>query len=122
MKSLQTLLLSFGLILLTIGVPRRQEQHNTVSPVKSPAETRVYARCYGNTPCLACTTCSGCKHCNAGGTCGICAKPKKATGTEPARKPAPDTPASTGQCKGITKKGTRCSRAGKYGGYCFQHG
>ena len=25
------------------------------------------------------------------------------------------------QCKGITKKGTRCSRTGKYNGYCYQH-
>ena len=27
-----------------------------------------------------------------------------------------------GQCKGVTKKGTRCSRAGKSNGYCWQHG
>jgi len=26
------------------------------------------------------------------------------------------------QCKGTTKKGTRCSRMGKNNGYCFQHG
>ena len=25
------------------------------------------------------------------------------------------------QCKGTTKKGTRCSRMGKNNGYCFQH-
>ena len=37
-----------------------------------------------------------------------------------------DRPAGTKptdiQCKGITQKGTRCSRNGKYNGYCYQHG
>lgn len=38
-------------------------------------------RCYGNTPCNACTTCSGCKHCNeGGGTCGVCSSGKHYSG------------------------------------------
>lgn len=32
------------------------------------------------------------------------------------------TPASYGQCKANTKKGTRCSRSAKANGYCWQHG
>jgi hypothetical protein len=31
-------------------------------------------------------------------------------------------PASGGQCKATTKKKTRCSRAAKSNGYCWQHG
>jgi hypothetical protein len=29
---------------------------------------------------------------------------------------------SFGQCKAITKKGSRCSRSAKSNGFCFQHG
>ena len=32
------------------------------------------------------------------------------------------TPTSYGQCKAITKKGTRCSRSARANGYCWQHG
>ncbi|WP_460569421.1 DUF5763 domain-containing protein [Flaviaesturariibacter terrae] len=38
----------------------------------------------------------------------------------PAR--AGTAPASDGQCHATTKKGTRCSRAARRGGYCWQHG
>lgn len=30
--------------------------------------------------------------------------------------------AYSGQCRAITKKGTRCSRKARSGGYCWQHG
>ena len=35
--------------------------------------------CSGTADCTACKSCSGCKHCaKEGGTCGVCAPPKKA--------------------------------------------
>ncbi len=40
---------------------------------KPDDEERVYARCYGYTPCNACSSCNYCAYCNNGGTCGICA-------------------------------------------------
>lgn len=75
------------------------------------------ARCYGNTPCNACSSCSACQYCNAGGTCGICANVKT---TKPLKTKNPS--ASSGQCKAITKKGTRCSRSVRSADYCWQHG
>ncbi len=38
-----------------------------------------------------------------------------------AEKPAPKEEDSGGQCKAITKKGTRCSRRATSGGTCWQH-
>lgn len=35
--------------------------------------------------------------------------------------PAPKT-SNSGQCQAITKKGSRCSRSARSGGYCWQHG
>jgi len=36
------------------------------------------ATCTGSASCKACKNCSSCKHCaKEGGTCGVCAKPKK---------------------------------------------
>lgn len=32
------------------------------------------------------------------------------------------TPKYSGQCMTTTKKGTRCSRSARSGGYCWQHG
>jgi hypothetical protein len=34
----------------------------------------------------------------------------------------PSAPASDGQCNATTKKGSRCSRSARSGGYCWQHG
>lgn len=71
------------------------------------------SKCYGHDPCGACTSCNYCAHCNAGGACGVCT----------ARKP--DTVQKRqvkSQCTAITKKGTRCSRSARSGGYCWQHG
>jgi len=88
---------------------------------RKPAERVVIyhgsspAKCYGYNPCSACTSCNYCAHCNAGGTCGVCkASAKK-------QDSVVKTPAVS-QCKAITKKGTRCSRSAKVGGYCWQHG
>ena len=77
---------------------------------------KVIATCYGYTPCNACSSCGYCKWCRSGGTCGVCA-PKKKT---PARSYS--TSIYSGQCKAITKKGTRCSRRARSRGYCWQHG
>jgi hypothetical protein len=74
-------------------------------------------KCTGSAYCTACKNCSGCKHCNAGGTCGVCAKPVKSKTTT-----KQTTPVSSGQCKATTKKGSRCSRTSRTGGYCWQHG
>jgi hypothetical protein len=81
-------------------------------PVK---EHREALKCYGYTPCNACSNCSECKYCNAGGTCGVCAKPK----TQRQNKLF-SPPATSAQCK-ATKKGTRCSRRATNAGYCWQH-
>lgn len=37
-------------------------------------------------------------------------------------KPTPKSPATTGRCQAITKKGKQCSRKARSGGYCWQHG
>ena len=87
-----------------------------------PAE-KEYATCFGRTPCSACSNCSGCKHCKAGGTCGVCEKKKPSGGSYGSGSTKKKTAeASSGQCRAITKKGTRCSRNQKSGGYCWQHG
>ncbi len=86
-------------------------------PVKNKDLTRrelTPATCYGYTPCNACKTCNYCRYCNSGGTCGICAPYKK--------KKTSSEPAIPTRCKAITKKGTRCKRAARSNGYCWQHG
>lgn len=77
------------------------------------------ATCYGYTPCNACTSCNYCKRCTAGGTCGTCTDLKKTT---PKTPKSYSSPAKSSQCRAITKKGTRCSRNARSGGYCWQHG
>lgn len=37
----------------------------------------IEARCYGKDPCRACSDCSMCNYCSNGGTCGVCASPKR---------------------------------------------
>lgn len=86
----------------------------------------LVATCYGRTPCTACSNCSGCGHCNSGGTCGVCSRPTKniqgfKSNTGKAA-PAKVAEAYTGQCKALTKKGSRCKRRGGSNGYCWQHG
>ena len=84
-------------------------------------------RCSGDANCTACTTCKYCKHCSAGGTCGVCTsasqnnvgRNKSSGANNTVKKVNSD---ATGQCQGITKKGTRCSRRAGANGYCFQHG
>jgi len=93
---------------------------------------KVYATCYGYSPCNACTSCNYCKHCKTGGgTCGVCKDLKsnksKAEYNPVYTKPntAQSNPSSTAvstQCRAITKKGTRCSRSSRSKGYCWQHG
>ncbi|WP_416276523.1 DUF5763 domain-containing protein [Pedobacter sp. PF22-3] len=81
------------------------------------------ATCYGLNPCGACSSCSYCKYCNSGGTCGICSS----RSTKPERfyvSPKKNTTSASvyvGQCKALTKKGTRCKRSGGSSGYCWQH-
>jgi hypothetical protein len=46
--------------------------------------------------------------------CGYCYKTSSA--------PVSNDDDSPGQCRGITKKGSRCSRTVREGSYCYQHG
>ncbi|MDN3586887.1 hypothetical protein QWY86_09425 [Pedobacter aquatilis] len=48
-------------------------------PKKKHSYPTPVATCYGKSNCTACSNCSGCKHCNAGGTCGVCSRPKSTT-------------------------------------------
>src|SRR5262245_42710841 len=50
------------------------------APVASCCEGGVelaLARCTGSASCRACTNCSRCAHCKGGGTCGVCAPPRR---------------------------------------------
>ena len=90
-------------------------------------KTKGNGRCSGDEYCTACTSCRYCKHCNSGGTCGVCASKSqnnvvksKSSGTN--NRVNEENSDGTGQCQGITKKGTRCSRRAGSNGFCFQHG
>lgn len=78
-------------------------------------------KCTGSASCTACKNCSGCKHCSSGGTCGVCAagKPKRQATFSGTAKPAKGS--GYGQCQGMTRKGTQCSRKAGANGYCWQH-
>lgn len=78
------------------------------------------ATCYGSINCRACKTCNYCAHCNAGGSCGVCSS---GTSQQILRTRLVKTKSSTAssQCQGITKKGNRCKRMVRGGGYCWQH-
>lgn len=52
--------------------------------------------------------------------CGYCYK-SKATTVYPVAGGNKPAAGSSGQCTATTQKGTRCSRAAKYSGYCWQH-
>lgn len=90
------------------------------------------ARCTGSTFCTACSNCSGCKYCNAGGTCGVCTPKNKKAATTQLNASGHNknntsnlntgTELNSGQCRATTKKGSRCSRSSRSGGYCWQHG
>jgi len=87
----------------------------------------LVATCYGYKNCTACSSCNYCGHCNSGGSCGVCcsastqpAKPK--AGKKSTVKSSGFTSSASSQCQGITKKGARCKRMVKGGGYCYQHG
>src|SRR5687768_12473883 len=75
------------------------------------------ATCTGTKSCYACKNCKYCGHCNAGGgTCGVCSSSAPAVKT--AVKPKEESNSSvSSQCKGTTKKGARCKRMVKGGGY-----
>ena len=78
------------------------------------------ATCVGSKNCSACKNCKYCKHCNSGGSCGVCssASVKNTAGLKPLAKSS----SVSSQCRGTTKKGARCKRMVKGGGYCWQHG
>lgn len=75
------------------------------------------ATCRGSEDCRACSSCNYCKHCNSGGKCGVCVSGKRLP-AKPVRDSDSDV---SGQCKGTTKKGARCKRTVRGGGYCWQH-
>lgn len=81
-------------------------------------------RCIGSSNCTACSNCSACKWCfQEGGTCGVCSSKKQTKKlSDSSSSSSKKQESHSGQCKAITKKGTRCSRAARSGGYCWQHG
>ena len=98
------------------------------TPVSKEKKLNLHsATCYGNKNCYACKNCKYCAHCNSGGgSCGICsasvALPIKSSTQKPsAEKSTNNSTASSSQCEGTTKKGQRCKRIVKGGGYCWQH-
>ncbi|MGN6417519.1 MAG: DUF5763 domain-containing protein [Pseudobacter sp.] len=117
MKSSIMLLLALSALLTALAFAPRCKSPKA----ELPAE-KEYATCYGRTPCTACSNCSGCKHCNAGGTCGVCEKKKPVAGSYGSSNKKKTSESGSIQCRAITKKGTRCSRNQKSGGYCWQHG
>jgi Family of unknown function (DUF5763) len=92
---------------------------NSAGDKKLVGVKKGIATCYGYSPCNACTSCNYCKRCTAGGTCGTCTDLKR---TKPKTPKSYTSPAKSSQCRAITKKGTRCSRKARSGGYCWQHG
>jgi len=98
--------------------------HTPVSKLRK--ENKHIATCYGNKNCYACKNCKYCGHCNAGGgTCGICSSSASLpVASQPRRssvKKSNGGSSASSQCQGITKKGARCKRMVRGGGYCFQH-
>lgn len=82
-------------------------------------KTKHCATCKPNGNCNACTSCNYCKHCNSGGSCSVCAKSSK--NNLPQKRSASSDSSTAVSCKGTTKKGLRCKRMVKGGGYCWQH-
>src|SRR5918995_5093891 len=96
--------------LLALSESASYHFHSCRTVFFQPSDNNNYIRaeaatCYGTSPCTACSNCSSCKHCKSGVTCGVCEKPRT---KKAARLHAPS---SGGQCKAMTKKGTRCSRS-----------
>ncbi|WP_394341701.1 DUF5763 domain-containing protein [Pedobacter alluvionis] len=91
---------------------------------ENPKTKEPVATCYGYSSCSACSNCSRCKHCGAGGSCGVCStKSSSNIKTFSSSKTSPRQTANyVGQCKALTKKGSRCKRNGSGSGYCWQHG
>ncbi|WP_225975318.1 DUF5763 domain-containing protein [Panacibacter ginsenosidivorans] len=103
----------FIIILFTFFLATHCFAHNKDSCCISPLAS--FAKCTGSKYCKACSNCSSCKYCVDGRTCGVCEKGKK-------QSVKSTKPVATGQCKAITKKGTRCTRKAGRNGYCWQHG
>lgn len=79
------------------------------------------ATCTGSKTCYACKNCKYCGHCRGGGgTCGVCSSSVPPVKTTVKPKDVNINSVSS-QCKGTTKKGARCKRMVKGGGYCWQH-
>ena len=78
------------------------------------------ATCTGSKNCFACSSCRYCAYCNSGkGKCSICSSPSSLD--KPKLNKLTSTNSASAQCKGITKKGSRCKRMVKGGEYCWQH-
>src|SRR5215217_4525714 len=86
-------------------------------------EENHIATCTGSSSCFACKNCKYCKHCSAGGgTCGVCSSSGTDTVAKPKARSTTSNTSTSSQCKGTTKKGARCKRMVRGGGYCYQHG
>lgn len=110
-------ILFLSAILLFINFSRHPAKQNAI-----PINKTDVLRCVGANPCRACSNCSSCGWCKAGGTCGVCINKKKTDTIQSLKSMPAKQSAISGQCKAITKKGTRCSRTAKPSGYCWQHG
>ncbi|WP_221931272.1 DUF5763 domain-containing protein [Pedobacter westerhofensis] len=84
-----------------------------------------HATCRGSANCSACSSCNYCGHCNSGGICGVCSSGSSGHASSAVKAYAAprsrSISATSSQCKGTTKKGARCKRMVKGGGYCWQH-
>jgi len=94
---------------------------------KGKKESKHIATCYGNKTCYACKNCKYCAYCNSGGgSCGVYSSStslpiKGETQRNSPIKSLGNSSSLGSQCKGTTKKGQRCKRMVKGGGYCWQH-
>lgn len=80
-----------------------------------------HATCRGSANCRACSSCNYCGHCNSGGSCGVCSSSGVATVSTYLKPGSYNNNVNSSQCRGVTKKGNRCKRMVKGGGYCYQH-
>lgn len=114
-----------NLLFVLLGSLLHLSGYSTIA--KEEKESTYIATCYGHKNCYACKNCKYCAHCNSGGgSCGVCSssaslpiKVPQKVATEKSR--GNTTSSSSSQCQGITKRGQRCKRMVKGGGYCWQH-
>jgi hypothetical protein len=111
MKNIGFALLVFSILSFTSSSPINKDKVHRL----------FYATCKGYANCRACSNCKYCKHCNSGGSCGVCSSNAVYTQRNYLKPQNIIKRGISSQCQGITKKGNRCKRVVKGGGYCWQH-